>query len=339
MKFSKKGICIGIISILSLISLAIVIVNFSHEKSPGINDNALVDIDGKQHILKESFIKEACRRGGNIHGRFDDTLEKEKLLNHMIQYEILALQAKKEGYDKDPEIVDTLKKLMVKKYWQKKISKAFDQIEISDTDVRQYYEKNLQKYSVPQMRSASIIYFRQKANASENEMNKLHKKARAVIDELAESNTQELFRQLARTNSDEISNRRQGGDMGWIAKGSNHYKWNSEIIDTVFSLKSVGEISSVIQTQKGLYIVRFTGIKEKNVQPLDQVAKNIEQLLMEQKKRETENHLLETIKNDYLISINDQLLKSIKLKSEKSSNRPPEFPLSLQSSNKKESVL
>ncbi len=111
----------------------------------------------------------------------------------------------------------------------------FEQIDLSEDELREYYENN--KDSFVKVRASHILV-------------KTEEEGKEILKRLKEG---ENFASLAATRSLDTQTSVQGGDLGYFAKGSiaNDYK---EIEDTAFNLK-VGEVSGLIKTDFGYHIV------------------------------------------------------------------------------------
>jgi|GEM_PF-671517 len=118
----------------------------------------------------------------------------------------------------------------------------FNQIDLSEETVREYYEKN--KDSFVKVRASHILV-------------KTEEKGKEVLERLKEGAD---FAELAAIESIDTQTSIKGGDLGYFTRGSmvEEYK---EIENTAFSLK-VGEISGLIKTTLGYHIVMVEDRKE-----------------------------------------------------------------------------
>lgn len=302
------------------------------------SDNS--DTSGKsQHIIAtidnasitvETFQKEVIRRGGHLAGRFDTLEEREELLAEMIRFEVLAAKAKKAGYDQDPEIIKSMKKLMVQKFWQDQAAFYADKMKVSDEEVKEYYDEHINDYTGPEMARAAIIFLKFPVNASREDREKLQEKAESILKLAKQAASKEAsFGELAKKYSEDRASRDHSGDMGWIPKDAKLYKWDKTVIDAIFSLKAAGDISSIVSASKGLCILKLMDKKQGIVKDLSQVTKEIRRKLSFEKRRSLQEEYYQSIKEEFVITTDHKLLNSIDLKQRGSTGipEPPSFPI------------
>ncbi len=169
------------------------------------------------------------------------------------------------------------KELLIKKINEKMFGKP---ITLSNKEVKDYFEKNREKFKEPEKIRLRQILIKIPAFASKEEWEKGKNKAEEILSELKAGKD---FAKLAKEFSSDPS-REKGGDMGFIHKG----RLEPYVEDIAYSMK-VGEISDVLQTIYGYHIIKleekkppqytkFSKIKEK-------LKKDLETIAMEEKKK------------------------------------------------------
>ncbi len=88
-----------------------------------------------------------------------------------------------------------------------------------------------------------------------------------------------------------------------------------------------GAISSVIDGEKGYYVIKVIDRKEPEVKPLSKVQNKIRHQLMVIKKKQVRDKFYTTLKKNINVSVNDTALARVKLSGKKSDNKiPPKLP-------------
>ena len=147
----------------------------------------------------------------------------------------------------------------------------------TDDEVKQFYEKNPEKFKQGEAVRASHILLLVDEKADDV----TRKKARAQIDGiLAKAKKGEDFAALAKAHSQDGS-APQGGDLNFFTRG----RMVPEFEQAAFALEP-GQISDVVTTQFGYHIIKVTEKRAASTVPLDKVSPQVKQYLTNQKKQQ-----------------------------------------------------
>ena len=143
------------------------------------------------------------------------------------------------------ELVDRIAKQMAVNNWvQKDIIPA---IEVSDDEVKAFYEQNQEQLNVPERAATSHILVQVAQDADEEARAKAKAKIEGLLAEVKEGGD---FAEIAKAHSDCPSAER-GGDLGTITRTDTVKPFS----DTAFALEE-GEISNIVETQYGYHIIK-----------------------------------------------------------------------------------
>ncbi len=216
-----------------------------------------------------------------------------RLVDEIINREVLYLEAKKRGLDKDREVKKKLeeatKLILINQLLEKEIKTS---VRLTEQDVRDYYNKHREDFIIPERVRLSHIVTKTEDDA---------KRAYEML------NKGEEFSKVAATLSVDRSSSRSGGDIGLFKRG----ELSPDIESIVFRLKK-GEISEPARLKDGIHIFRVTEIKGPYVE-FEKVKGIIHQRLTAERQRETFDTFIEGIKKDYKIDINKDALSKIDL--------------------------
>lgn len=179
--------------------------------------------------------------------------------------------------------INSFKRLIEKEMAIKRIKdKAFGKpISLSEAEVKDYYEKNKEKFREPEKIRLRQILIKVPPYASKEEWEKGRKKAEDILAELRAGKD---FAMLAKEFSDDPS-KEKGGDTGFIHKG----RLEPYIESIAYSMK-VGEMSDVLQTIYGYHIIGLEEKKPPEDIPFSRIKerlkKDLEKLAMEEKQTE-----------------------------------------------------
>ena len=123
----------------------------------------------------------------------------------------------------------------------------------TDAELMKRYEKEKQRFVLPEQREVSHILINVPANATPEQQ----KAALAKADKIAAEVTPDNFAKVAAQDSDDLGSKRQGGDLGWLQKGVT----NAAFETAMFALKK-GEISKPVLTPDGYDILWLRDIRD-----------------------------------------------------------------------------
>ncbi len=141
-------------------------------------------------------------------------------------------------------------------------------IELDEDEIEQAYEANKGQYSRAETRIASHILLGVPRSADETKRSAVLAKAQALVARLNEG---EDFAVLVEEFSEDPGSKRQGGDLGIIAKG----QMVPEFEAAVYSMAQ-GEISAPVKTEFGYHIIKLTSLEEASIKPYADVKSEVE---------------------------------------------------------------
>ena len=201
-------------------------------------------------------------------------------LDAVITKYLLSKEAQKSGIEKTKEFkkeLEILKEILATNLF---IKQKFDNIYVSDKDIKNFYNKN------------KDIMFKQAAEVKARHiLVKTKKEAEKIIDELRatpKAKLEQKFAELAKTYSKGPS-ARVGGELGWFKKA----QMVPEFSKIAFSLKK-GEFSQEpVKTQFGWHVIYVEDKKGAGYVPLEQAKSKIIAIL----KKEMLKSYIESLKS------------------------------------------
>lgn len=164
----------------------------------------------------------------------------------------------------------------------------------TDAQVREFYDKNPDKFKQEEAVRASHILI----NADEKADAATRKKARARIDAvLKQIKGGADFAELAKKHSQDGS-AAQGGDLNFFTKGQ-----MVPAFDQAAHALQPGQVSDVVTTQYGYHIIKVTEKRPASTVPFDQVSPRIKEFLTEQRKQERAQAFIDGLKKKAKIEV------------------------------------
>lgn len=212
----------------------------------------------------------------------DDPQQRFSLVREILMKKAVVAKAKKEGFDKKPEIKEQLSYVFDNFISQEYLLKVVTaNVTVSEEDLKKYYQEHEKDFLQPEQVKVRHIMIASPKDARPEEKEKARVKAEGILLRL---NKGEDFAKLAGEFSDDQNSAAKGGELAVITLG----KTNSEEFEKAsFALKKAGEISSVVQSSYGFHIIKLDERQEKKTASFGEVKDLIYNKLkteLEQKK-------------------------------------------------------
>jgi len=162
--------------------------------------------------------------------------------------------------------------------------------DVSDSQVKTYYDKNKTQFFQKEAKRASHILFKPEDKA----------KAESVLKQINDGGD---FAALAKANSIDTASASKGGDLGWPSTA-----YVSEFETALGKLK-VGETSALVQSPYGWHIIRVTDERKGTQQQLEDVKDQIVQILQQQARADSYQKYLDQLRDKAEIEILVEELK------------------------------
>jgi len=160
-------------------------------------------------------------------------------------------------------------------------------IQISEQDLKKYYEKNMSKFQTQDKARASVILIKSPPDSSPERESKVRKKMESILDQI-KAGTE--FAGLAKKFSQD-SLASKGGDLGFFEKK----KMFPPFSERAFSME-VDEVSGIFKTKHGLHILKVTGKKPGVSRSFQNERENIRKTLMERKSSQATRKYVQNLK-------------------------------------------
>lgn len=165
------------------------------------------------------------------------------------------------------------------------------QAQVSDTEVREFYDENPSFFVEPEQRRASHILIR--TGELDNGEERSSAEAEARIRELEAELKEDLsrFAALAEAHSDDTGSAVRGGDLDFFTRGRMVPEFETAAFET-----PVGQLSAPVQTDYGWHIILVTDERAAGTVDFDEVSGQIREVLLRDRTAEAFENLLTSLK-------------------------------------------
>ena len=250
---------------------------------------------GYHAILDDMIIDRLLRKRSADMKVADEEVDKSitQIKSQFPSEEKLNEELKKSGQTLD-KIKENIRISLKEQQWIE--SQIADKTAVTDADAQGFYDKNTDKFKMPESVRASHILFAVPQDAKPDVVAAKEKLAKATEDRVKKG---EDFAKLATELSEDPSAKSNSGDLDFFT----HDRMVPEFADAAFKMK-VGDISDPVKSQYGFHIIKVTGRKEARTVPFDEAKEKILGYLKESKKRSAVTELLTSMRGGADVKVN-----------------------------------
>ncbi len=251
--------------IIPLVLLAsTILLTACNEKKPDNNNTSVISKEDSVAVVNGKYISKATL--ASIESELNkrqpgQSFPKEKLVEELIQRELLLQEALKKKLDKTVKYTTQLETIKTGLLTQAAVEDFLKSHPITDADIRAEYDKNVAA-SGTEYKARHILV-------------KTEEEANNIIAELSKGAD---FAELAKTKSTGPSGP-QGGDLGWFAAGQMVAPFSEAVIaleDNKFTLTPV-------KTQFGYHVILREGSRAQTPPPFESIKERIRPMLQRKK--------------------------------------------------------
>lgn len=148
-------------------------------------------------------------------------------------------------------------------------------VAVTPEALKSYYDSNIARFRVDEQRRASHILIAAPKDGKDADRKAAKDKATKLLEDLRKH--PETFADVAKKQSQDPGSAEKGGDLGFMGRGALVKPFE----DAMYALKD-GQISDVVETDYGYHIIKLTGIKPAETEPLEAVRGELEAELKKQ---------------------------------------------------------
>lgn len=269
---------------------------------------------GEKKITLGDFVATLLRMDRFERLRYQSESGQKKLLDEMIEVELLAQEAQRRGLDKDPKVQLRLQQAMRDELLRVVEAKLPPVEEISDREVREYYDAHRSEFKEPERRRVLAIKVGSKALGED-----VLQKALGPENKGASG---EVWAELARKYSLEKATAAEGdpeefaGDLGFVsAPGEKRGENEAVPVEAragVFEIEDIGGVfPRLVSEGKFYYIVRLGGLSPARDRTVAEADRAIRIELRRQKFLAAEKKLEADLRRKYPVKIDEEAIEKL----------------------------
>jgi peptidyl-prolyl cis-trans isomerase C len=255
-------------------------------------------------ITLGQFQEQINRQSPYIRARYTSLEQKKEFLDSLIRFEVLAKEALRRGLDRDPEVVRTMKQVMIQKLMKDEFDAKITADSVSEAEMKAYYDANVADYVKPEEVRVSAVIVKNKAQAD-----------RVAAEAKGDAGkTNKGFRDLVTKYSSDEDTKIRGGDLRYFAADTKDVP--HPVAVAAFALINTGDVSGTVDAGNGtFYVLKQTGRRRSVTKGLGDAKPQIRNKLFRDKRLEAQKTFLEGLRAQAKIEINEPNLAKVRIDS------------------------
>lgn len=242
--------------------------------------------------------------------RYQSPDRRKRLLDEMIEVELLAQEARKRGLDKNEETQERTRQILKDQLLDdlKKGTPAAN--DVPEAELRAYYDAHKDEFTDPERRRVSAIVMDNGATAK-TVLAKAQKANPTEWGALVDQHSTQRGARATPNSPPELA-----GDLGFVGPPGNQRGTSPRVPDpvreAVFKLAAVGEtVPTVIESEKKFYIVRMSGKTEARARTFEEATRAVRTAVVQSKIDEKEKALEKDLRARFPVKIDDAALEKM----------------------------
>jgi peptidyl-prolyl cis-trans isomerase C len=294
---------------------------FACKPSPGTKGKAaarsgpvLARVDDTE--ITASDLQEVLARYAHtpfVLARYSTPEKKKELLDSLVRYELMAREALRRGYDRDPDVQRIAKKQMVALFEKREITDKLRAEDVAPADVEKYYSEHQAEFVRPEEVRVSQILMHDAAAAR-----------RIAAEAKAGRHDPKSFRDLVERYSEDADSKARAGDLTFFDRKTTREP--KALVEAAFAMTQVNDVMGPITSDKGFHILKLTDRRAETTRALADVKVDIQKRLLDQLRAQRKRELTDETRKSIRVEIYQDELAKIALAPTADGGRPPAAP-------------
>jgi len=207
---------------------------------------------------------------------------KKKFVDQLTQEKLLYLQAKKEKYDSNAEVLKQLEQIKQTLVIRQFMADALAKLTATEGELKTYYDENKAEFMDKAKVKAKHILCKTEEEA---------KAAKARV--LKGENFEDVAKELSTGPSG-----KNGGDLGWFSKA----QMVPEFGNTAFSLEK-DVLSEPVKTQFGYHIIKVYEKKDAETKSFEDAKADLEKKVNTDKQKKYMDDMIQKLKKEHVVIV------------------------------------
>lgn len=246
-----------------------------------------------------------------VRAKYTSLEQKKEFLDNLVKFELLATEARRQGLDRDPEVLRAMKQVMIQKLLKQRFDKL-KQEDITDAETKGYFDTHLSEFNRPPEVRVSMILVSDEETAK-----------KVLADPRCKGLENVGFRELVTQYSTDADTRERGGDLRFFDEGNRELP--QELVSAAFRLVNLGDVSEPFQTKHGFAILKLTGQRRALTRTLAEVSQQIRAKLFRERRQKLLEEFEQTLRKKTKVTVNEAKLSEVRVELSKDVGVPEDL--------------
>lgn len=256
---------------------------------------------GHVKISVDQVLHKLEARGPSVARRYRTADRMRQLVEDQIRFELLVRAAQERGLDRDPDVVDAARRVMVRKLLQHDLGATVFADEVGAQSIEAYYDAHIEEYRQPEKRRIGEIELEPTEDGRAF--------AQSLLTRIKQSaDDRATFRTLASRYSRNPETRPKGGEQLFASESELAQRYGQSFAHEVFTADPQTLIDQPVQSTRGWHVVRVIARRESLLRTLNEVRDEIVDKLLSGERAKQFGAYIEEIKRRYPVAIYEEQL-------------------------------
>jgi len=259
----------------------LLVITLKHRRRIAMENKVLAVVNG-QEITEQDLQLTAMRFPRDRQGYLTSEEGRKQLLDQMISFELMYIDAKEKGLENDENYKMQLEMAKKEMLIQTAISKIMEDVVVTDSEVEDYYKAN------------QNLFMNQETVSAKHILVDTAEKAAEIMEEIANGKSFEA----AAAEYSSCPSGTAGGELGAFSRG----QMVPEFEEAAFAME-IGKVSEPVQTQFGYHLIKVEAKNVGSIKPLEEVKDSIMNMLLQERQTFKYTQFVNSLKDKIKVEI------------------------------------
>ncbi len=246
---------------------------------------------GEHRITLADVAARIRQQPPHMQARYASQANREELLRAMVQFEVIAAEAKRQGLDQQPRVQEAWKDALARALLEDVVRSGPTMADITEAEIAAWYEDKRDDFVQPERRRAAVLVLPTADEAAE---------VHAVLAKTIEATPKEarqIFGDFVRVRSKDEATAARKGDIGWLtAEGAPPEGVPGSVVKQAFAVDGVGDVSAPFPLGDGRFaVVQVTQVRPATTRTLQEARLDIQNALFREKQAQVRQDYIDAL--------------------------------------------